>query len=459
MTLVKHKLSRRYFLRASASLTALALGGACSSAEPTAATPPADDAGQPAAAGRELVIEVQYPYGGSTGETLKQVWQAYEKAKTKVGIKAVWVENDLAGNGKLFSAIAAGLAPDVTWVDGPQVAEWAERDVLADITDYFAKAGLTEADFWTPSWKQNVYKGKIWAITFSADANFGFFWNKQVFKAAGLDPEQPPQTIDELTQVNNRLSKRSGGAIERMGILPWTTYGSANAMFTWGWVFGGEFFDEKANKVTADHERNIAALEWMQALIKEAGGFAEVAAFQATFGTDANSPFFVGQAAMALFGPWELANFARFAPDLPFGITFAPSGPPPAQPHSSWVGGWCVGLPKGTKQMDAAWDFVHWLCATDEGTGLYGRLMTQTPGYKKAKWYQELANEKPQIAPFIDILKEARHQRPVMPAQATFMGALQQNVDAALKGEKSAEQALKDASAETQEALNKLVQK
>ncbi len=82
------------------------------------------------------------------------------------------------------------------------------------------------------------------AVTFSADANFGFFWNKQVFKAAGLDPEQPPKTLDELTQINSRLNKSSGGAIERMGILPWTAYGSANAIFTWGWIFGGEFFDE-----------------------------------------------------------------------------------------------------------------------------------------------------------------------------------------------------------------------
>src|SRR5204862_1492909 len=143
--------------------------------------------------------------------------------------------------------------------------------------------------------------------------------------------------------------------------------GSANSMFTWGWIFGGEFFDPDANTISAANEKNVAALQWMQALAKDVGGFEKVASFQASFGTGRNNPFFVGKQAMVLFGPWELANIERLAPKLSYGVTFAPAGPVPAQPHSAWVGGWCIGIPQGAKQTATAWDFLHWLCATDEG--------------------------------------------------------------------------------------------
>src|SRR5690606_11766752 len=163
---------------------------------------------------------------------------------------------------------------------------------------------------------QNFYKGSIWAITYTSDANFGFFWNKKVFEEAGLDPETPPTTIDELTAMNQQPNITNNDTIARMGVLPWTTYATANSMLTWGWIFGGEFLDPDSNAITADHERNVMALEWMQELAAEVGGFEKVAGFQAGFGTGENHPFFVGKQAMALFGPWELSNIDRFAPDL-----------------------------------------------------------------------------------------------------------------------------------------------
>ncbi len=54
---------------------------------------------------------------------------------------------------------------------------------------------------------------------------------------------------------------------------------------------------------------------------------------------------------------------------------------------------------------------------------------------------------------FLRILEECRHQRPVMPAQAYYMGALQRAVDSARYGRKTPRQALRDARIETQREL------
>jgi ABC-type glycerol-3-phosphate transport system substrate-binding protein len=145
-----------------------------------------------AAKGRKYVIEVQYPYGGVGVQRMAEFFDAFEAANPDIGVKGVWAANDLSTNQKLFTAVAAGTPPNVTWVDGPQVAEWAARGVLSDLTEFFKRDNLTQDDFWLPSWRQNIWRGKIYAITFSSDANFGFFWNKSVFSDAGLDPEKPP---------------------------------------------------------------------------------------------------------------------------------------------------------------------------------------------------------------------------------------------------------------------------
>ena len=55
---------------------------------------------------------------------------------------------------------------------------------------------------------------------------------------------------------------------------------------------------------------------------------------------------------------------------------------------------------------------------------------------------------------FLKILEECRHQRPVMPAQAYYMGALQRAVDDAIYGKKTPKQALIDARIETQRELD-----
>ncbi len=444
-------LSRRDFLKAGVFT---GTGMLLTSCLPSCGNQAGGSASVRQAADRDIIIQVQHPFGGGSLEALAPFWQAYEESLPDVGVEAVWVSNDLNANETLFAAVAAGQPPHVTWVDGQQVAEWAENGIFESLTDFAEADGIGEDDFWQPCWRQNFYGGHVWALTHTADANFGFFWNKRIFAEAGLDPERPPMTVDEVWSANRALTQLGGDDLSQVGIIPWSTYGFANAMFTWGWLFGGHFFDYDANKVTADHERNVQALEWMQAIGEDNGGFEAVAAFEQSFDGSAGHLFFEDVLAMAFLGPWELANIERVAPELDYGVTYAPTGPPPAEAKSSWVGGWSVAIPKGATEVDAAWDFVKWACASDEGTSFYGRLFNQTPGYRKASWYDVLAAEQPRMNQFVEILREAKHQRPVMPAQATYMGALHNYMEETMLGFVTPQEALASAAEETQAVLD-----
>ena len=55
----------------------------------------------------------------------------------------------------------------------------------------------------------------------------------------------------------------------RIGIIPWVQAGNANATFTWGWAFGGSFYDPKTQKVTADNPGVVKAMEWMTSYAKK----------------------------------------------------------------------------------------------------------------------------------------------------------------------------------------------
>lgn len=226
-------------------------------------------------------IEVWYPYSGTTATPFLQVLNAFQQSHPTITLKATYASNDLSSNQKLFAAVSAGLPPDVTWVDGPEVAGWGVRGILQPLDAYVEKAGLKASDFWAPAWQQLLYNGHTWALPFTADPNFGFFYNKQLFNAAGI--KEPPKTFDEMNRMAQELTIVKGGNVQQIGLLPWNVYGNANSMVTWGWVFGGSFYTQATNKVTANDPRVVAALEWMVSYAKKYG-ITKIASFTAPFG-------------------------------------------------------------------------------------------------------------------------------------------------------------------------------
>ncbi|MCL4532415.1 MAG: ABC transporter substrate-binding protein, partial [Actinobacteria bacterium] len=404
-------------------------------------------------------IQVWHPFGGNRVEDLFKLADGFEKTHPDVGVKMVYSSNNLSTSQKFFAAVAGGVPPEVIYVDGPEVAGWAFHGVLSQLDKYYAQSKLTANDFWVPCWKEINWSGHTWAIPYGADTNFGFFWNKDVFKEVGLDPEKPPTTIQEMDDVNSKIVKQSGSAVERIGIIPWAVYGMANSMVTWGWDFGGEFYDSSKQTFTASDPQNIAALEWMVGYAKRYN-ITKLSGFQSGFGAlGLDGGFIQGKVAMQPFGPWELPNFKKYGKNMQYGVTYLPAGPPPAQPHSSWVGGWCMGLPTGAKNPDQGWQWLYWVGASPDGTTLATQLSVGMT-FSGVKTTPALAEQEknPELAPFVKILKATLHQRPVTPVTDYFMNSLNTHVGDALYSKAQPKDALaaidKESNAELQKALS-----
>ena len=167
---------------------------------------------------------------------------------------------------KLMTMIAGGIPPDVAYVAGQNVSQYALQGLLMPLDDYIRRSQLQPSDFIPPAWRQTQWDGRTYAMTIQVDPNFALVWNKLIFAEAGLDTERGPTTIAEYEDFFRKLTRTdSGGVVTQLGAAPWDCYGNSNTLFTWGWAFGGEFYD-----VDAESDRRIPlieSLEWIRSYI------------------------------------------------------------------------------------------------------------------------------------------------------------------------------------------------
>ena len=408
-------------------------------------------------------ITVWYPFGGEDGQAMHEIIARFERSHPDIHVKLSFSANSNSSNQKLFLAIAGGTPPDVTFVGGQQVTEWSSRGALADITDQARQAGLGPDDYWLPSWRECNFNGRTHALPWGSDPNFAFVWNKKMFREAGLDPERPPRTIEELDEFNHRLTKIDAqGQIQSVGLIPWE-FGGDTSMFTWGYAFGGDFYVpppaesmDMVGRITANDPRNVAALRWLQSYAK-LYDVRKISAFNSNFVGVANNPFYLGKEGMCLMYIGWVRLLRRYAPTLECGVSYLPA-PPDGEHPTGWIGGWALAIPRGAPASPEAFEFMRWMSATPEGTLGMSELMGQFSAYRKNPYYDRIKND-PILSVFYQIVSHARHTRTLMPAVGYLSELLIRGVDDAIYGGRDAQTVLDDVTVKAQLRLEEVMKR
>lgn len=189
---------------------------------------------------------------------------------------------------KLLAAVAAGDPPPLTMVDYKYVPFYAKNDVFVPINDYASEEDM--ADFIPGLLTDLTYEGKVYAVPFNRSTQ-GVFYNKDLMREVGLDPDSPPETWEEMVEI--------GPAVKELGEEYYVTYGSeGNAQWMFEplvYQFGGRISDENCRFVfDQPGEGGIEVMEFLQDNIYETeyflvsgqptGGFYEVSFEWATEG-------------------------------------------------------------------------------------------------------------------------------------------------------------------------------
>ena len=288
-------------------------------------------------------------FTGSDGDILREIVNKYNETNTdNIKIEMDIMPNDTLQQ-KLPAAIATKTAPELVLFGVENLAPYVSNDSLEDISDFWETTGVDKNNFLENVTELSYVDGKLYGTPMQYNVSY-LYWNKDLFEAAGLDPNTPPTTLDELAEYAVKLTDASKN---QFGLaLP------TNATYMqFLWANGGDANDPNSNTNLLNSEENLKTLEWLQDLTVNK----KVTPLNIT-GADADTMLQAGQIAMYMSGPWQI-NGLR-AQGINFGIAPCVAGSAGA---FSPAGGCSYVIPKGTDaaKKEAAYKFMkYWL--TDE---------------------------------------------------------------------------------------------
>lgn len=335
---------------------------------------------------------------------------------------------------KLTTAIAAGNPPDIaTFFNSAPISTLAAQQAIIALDDISGVDLSAAQDWFHPSiYSLGQYQNKTYGLSCWA-GNFCLLFNREHFKAAGLDPDKGPANIAEVDAYAEKLTQKAAATgLARMGFLPYT---DDSQIWLSGTIFGGSFYDPKTRKVTASDPNIVRALEWFQSYPKKFG-VKDVAAFQSGLSSERSQnldPFIGGKLSMMMQGPWKLGDLKLFGNKLDYGVTTPPLAESGA-PRANWIHGDIQVIPKGCKDPRAAADFVFFTGGVNDPEGyaqrvVWGNRPINIPVSKAVfsqPTFQKVVHNYPGFQTYIDALFEAQRlgSPPVMPASAFYADRL-----------------------------------
>jgi multiple sugar transport system substrate-binding protein len=266
-----------------------------------------------------------------------------------------WTEHEK----KILTGILSGNPPDVIQQVTP-VVKWASRMALVPLDEYIYRDNLDTTIFFPSLWEEMKWEGSVYALPVNS-ASYAFVYNKRLFLEAGLDPENPPRTWNDVVEYNRLLTRRDErGRITRMGFIP--HYGNLQTSILMAWQLGAEFLRDGGTRVSMKNPETVKAFRWHVDYFEEYP-INDVNAFMAGFGQAEQHGFLSGRVAMMVLDSSFLDQIIRYRPDLDFGVTFIPTFDGFETASSS--GSWWLAIPRGAKNPEAAWELIKLAVAKD----------------------------------------------------------------------------------------------
>ena len=345
-------------------------------------------------------IKVTYweKWSGKEREAMQQIVDDFNQSQDRIFVEMVMVSNI---DQKSLVAIAGGDAPDVVGLWPHTVPPFADKNAIISLDDYAKKAGIRSDDYLPVFWKMCLHRGKLYCLP-SAPSCLALHWNKDLFKQAGLDPERPPQTLQELDQYARKLTKHDkSGKITQLGFLPadpgWWNW-------SWGYWFGGRLWNGK-DVITCNSPENIKSMEWVQSYSKEYG-LNQIQSFTSGFGNFASpqNSFLTGQVAMQLQGIWMNDFINRYAPKhFNWGCAPFPSAVP-GQKGVTFVEADILCIPQGAPHPDEAFAFIRFVNTQAEMEKLSLLMQRITPLSHVSESFMK-NHPHPYIQVFMDLVR------------------------------------------------------
>ena len=276
----------------------------------------------------------------------------------------------------------------------------------------------------------------------TAVRTLALIWNKKLFKEAGLDPNVPPKTLEELATYARKLSKydNQGNLIQAGLAMQPTGQGHSWIREVLFRQFGNVPYSSDYRKVTYADAKGAEALKWYTDLItKDKVGYPN-------FATDDVTAFKAGKAAMNIDGSFRIATL-NAVKDLEWGVAELPSYKGIKSNYASY---WTHGIVDGVKgkQLEASIKFLKYI-TSPEVQELWLQKVGELPATPALS---EKYKNDPVILPFLKGLASAKAS--LFIDEAGQRNVMVDAVDEVILKKVDPLQALKNAAAKEQKLID-----
>jgi sn-glycerol 3-phosphate transport system substrate-binding protein len=303
----------------------------------------------------KVKLSFWHSYSGPRALLFEALVEEFMEANPKIKIELTYGGNLHTMRDKLLTSVAGKEAPDIAEIDSYWTPIFADAGALVDMIPYIEETGFDQSDLMDASLASTQYMGKSWSIPFNL-SNIVLYYNKIAFKEAGLDPEVPPATWEELADYAEKLTidKNGDGVTDQYGIVFPTkaNYGAIWYYLAFFWQQDGQLFNADLTEGRFNTEAGVAAAQywrdmvWKQKALNLSGGWSE---------------FKVGNAAMELSSTSVLGNYREVMGNANVGLAPLPKG----KKMATVSGGGNLAIFKDCKDPRAAWEFLSWMSSPE----------------------------------------------------------------------------------------------
>ena len=338
----------------------------------------------------------------------KNLVEAYNKSH-KNQVKLEIIPNDDM-EGKVGGASQTDSLPDILAGDVVRIPYWASEGIFTDITKQID--GLdNKADLQQGHIEAGTVDGAEYTLPFITDVSV-MVWNKNLYKEAGLDPEQGPKSIDQFVEQAKKVA-----ALNKDGVAGSYLAGQSGGalvfdLFPSVWADGESVMNKDGSEATLDNDSMKGVLDAYKELANTTNGLG--AGSKEETGATWTAPFANGKIGVMPYPNTSTTALFDAEKDGGFEVGVAPIPGTKEGKTSTFLGGDAMGISKDSKHVAQAWNFLYWLMQSDAQKEVFAdqgdtasNIQTLKTAYKDAD---------PRIQTINSVIIDGNGQTPKSPA-------------------------------------------
>ncbi|REK77572.1 ABC transporter substrate-binding protein [Paenibacillus paeoniae] len=407
-------------------------------------TPPATQSSQPSPA-NPIKVTWWHSMGGELGEAVKQLVVDFNQSQSGIVVEEVFQGTYDESLNKMKASMDSKSGPSLIQVYEIGSRFMIDSKAITPIQTFVDAEGYDLSQLEENITNYYTFDGKLHSMPFNT-SNPILYYNKDLFKAAGLDPDKAPATFEEVKEAAAKLTKdgQAGASFAIYGWFMEQFFANQGADY----VNNGNGRTAAATESQLNNETGAATLAWWKDLIDS-----KAALNLGRSTADTKKAFLAGQVAMTLDSTASLRGIVDAAEGkFEVGTGYLPKAAG-AKDGGVIVGGaslWVLNN-KPEEEQKAAWEFIKYL--GQPATQAYWHVNTgYFPITKKAYDEKLVADNLAKYPQFQTAVDQLHNSKPSTASTGAVMGVFPEArqivegaIEEALTGVKDPQKALDDA--------------